>query len=426
MNDRVTLADRIRASSGPRFAVVLLLGIAAGAGAMWFVADRPSAGNEAERRQADRPAGTVEIPEAAQRHAKVEIATVTRTRLPATLDVTGIVAPDESRVAHVRPLARGVVERIYVTLGSRVTAGQPLLTYDNVELGQLVGEFLSERAALRQAETDREVKRTSLDRAEALIKIEAIAQRELDVRRAEFRNAEAAVASARARVSRIEEQLHRFGLSDAEIRALSPEADEAPHRAASHSVLRAPFAGVVTKFDVATGEVVETDKELFTIADMSTVWVLADVYEKDLSKIRRDGQVSVTVDAYPDRRFTGRVTYVSDLIDPTTRSAKVRCVVENRDGALKLAMFAKVTLASADEREALVVPADAVQQIDGQPVVFVRQGPTRFERRNVQTGLRTGDLVEIVGGLAEGQTIVGKGSFYLKTALLRERIAADH
>jgi cobalt-zinc-cadmium efflux system membrane fusion protein len=186
------------------------------------------------------------------------------------------------------------------------------------------------------------------------------------------------------------------------------------------------LAGVVTKFDVATGEVVGTDKELLAIADMSTVWVLADVYEKDLAKIQGDGQASITVDAYPGRTFSGRITYVSDLIDPTTRSAKVRCVVENRDGALKLDMFAKVRLASAEEREALVVPADAIQQVDNQAVVFVQQTPTRFERRNVQTGLRAGDLVEIVSGLDRGQTVVGKGSFYLKTALLRERIGNEH
>jgi multidrug resistance efflux pump len=99
-----------------------------------------------------------------------------------------------------------------------------LLTYDNIELGQLVGEFLTEQAGLRQTQTDLEVKRTSLERAEALIKIEAIAQRELDVRRAEFRNAEAAVSSAQARVSRVEEQLHRFGLSDADLKALAPDA----------------------------------------------------------------------------------------------------------------------------------------------------------------------------------------------------------
>jgi cobalt-zinc-cadmium efflux system membrane fusion protein len=392
---------------------------------VWFISDRPSATPESEH-ASELPASSVEIPEAAQRNASVGLVPVTMAQLPATLEVTGIVAPDESRVAHVLPLARGVVERINVTLGSRVAAGQPLLTYDNVELGQLIGEFLSERAALRQAETNREVKRTSLDRAEALIKIEAIAQQELDVRRAEFRNAEAGVDSAQARASKIEEQLHRFGLSDQDVRALSPEADEAPHRTASHSVLRAPFAGVVTKFDVAVGEVVETNKELFTIADMSTVWVLADVYEKDLSKIRRDGLVAIKVDAYPERTFTGRVTYVSDLIDPTTRSAKVRCVVENRDGALKLDMFAKVTLTSADERVALVVPADAIQQIDNQSVVFVQQTTTRFERRNVEIGLRSGDLVEIVSGLDEGRTIVGRGSFYLKTALLRERIGDEH
>jgi cobalt-zinc-cadmium efflux system membrane fusion protein len=224
----------------------------------------------------------------------------------------------------------------------------------------------------------------------------------------------------------VEEQLHRFGLSDADLKALRPDANEAPHRAASHSTLRAPFAGVVTKFDVAVGEVVDTEKELFTVADISTVWVLADVYEKDLAKITRDGSVAVKVDAYPDRTFTGRITHVSDLIDPATRAAKVRCVVDNRDGALKLDMFAKVTLGTVEERQAMTVPVDAVQLVDNQPLVFVRQSATRFERKNVQVGRRTEGLVEILGGLADGQAVVGKGSFYLKTALLRERIGDEH
>lgn len=427
MNDETTWRDRAGRSNALRFAVVLFLGVALGAAGMWVSGGRPTAESAEESEHAgDLPAGTVEIPEPAQKNANVEIVQAKSLRLPATLEVTGIVAPDDSRVAHVRPLARGVVERINVSLGTRVAKGQPLLTYDNIELGQLVGEYLTEQASLRQAQTDREVKRTSLGRAEALIKIEGIAQQELDVRRAEFRNAEAGVASAQARSSKIEEQLHRFGLSDKDLHALSPEADEAPHRAASHSTLRAPFDGIVTKFDVASGEVVEPDKELFTVADISTVWVLADVYEKDLSKIQRNGTVSIKVDAYPDRTFTGRITHVSDLIDPATRSAKVRCVVENRDGALKLDMFAKVTLVSADERQALVVPADAIQQVDNQPVVFVQQSETRFERRNVQTGLRAGDLVEILGGLEDGAKIVSKGSFYLKTALLRERIGDEH
>ena len=427
MSESMSWRHRAGRSRGLGFVLVLVLGIAVGGGAVWLFSDRPAAESASEEEHADDlPAGVVEIPEAAQKNANVEIAPVSTTRLPGELQVTGIVTPEESRVAHVRPLARGVVEKIGVSLGSRVTQGQPLLTYDNVELGQLVGEFLTERAALRQAETDREVKRTSLDRAESLIKIEAIARQELDVRRAEFRNAEAAVASAQARVSRVEEQLHRFGLSDADVKALAPESNEAPHRAASHSTLRAPFAGVVTKLDVAAGEVVEPDKELFTVADMSTVWVLADVYEKDISKIRREGTCGIKVDAYPDRLFSGRITHVSDLIDPTTRTAKVRCVVDNRDGALKLDMFATVLLGTTEERQALAVPADAVQQVDNQPVVFIRQSDTRFERRDVQVGRRSGQLVEILGGLEDGQMVVGKGSFYLKTALLRERIGDEH
>lgn len=426
MNEDISTADRSAASRVLPLALTLLLGIGVGAAGLRLFTGRPAAEPATDEHANELPAGTVEVPEAAQKNAGIEVNAVATTRLPGTLEVTGIVTPDESRVAHVRPLAKGVVERINVSLGSRVTAGQPLLTYDNIELGQLVGEFLTEQSALRQTQTDREVKRTGLERAEALIKIEAIAQQELDLRRAEFRNSEAAVASAEARVSRVEEQLHRFGLSDQDLRALRPDANEAPHRAASHSTLRAPFAGVVTKFDVAVGEVVESEKELFTVADISTVWVLADVYEKDLAKITTTGTVTVKVDAYPDRTFTGRITHVSDLIDPATRAAKVRCVVDNRDGALKLDMFAKITLGTVEERQAITVPADAVQQVDNQALVFVRQSETRFERKNVQIGRRSGDLVEILSGLTDGERVVGKGSFYLNTALLRERIGDEH
>lgn len=409
-------------------AIALLAGLVVGAATMYMMrGDRPStASAEPAAEHAELPTGVVEVTEAAQKNAGVELVAVKTARLPATLEVTGIVSADETRVAHVRPLARGVVEKIGVSLGSRVETGQSLLTYDNIELGQLVGEFLTAQAGLRQAQTEREVKRTVLSRAEALIKIEAISQQQLEQRTAEFRSSDAAVAAAEAKASQIEEQLHRFGLSDSDVAALRPDANETPHRAASHSILHAPFTGVITKLDAAAGEVVEPDKELFTVVDISSVWVLADVYERDIARVRRDGTVSIKVDAYPDRVFTGRVTHVSDIIDPATRAAKVRCVVENTDGALKLDMFAKVSLATLDERDTRVIPADAVQLVDNQPLVFVRQSATRFERRNTQLGRRAGDLVEVLGGVEDGQQIVSKGSFYLKTALLRDRIGDEH
>lgn len=419
-------AVRQRRFGAAALAFMLVAGIGTG-----FCVQRLRGGAEAHApdettRSADLPPGVVEVPEAAQKNAGLQTLTVASRSFPAAIEVTGAVAPAESRMAHVRPLARGVVEGISVTLGARVERGQILVTYDNIELGELIGSYLAEVGSLRQAEADLQVKQRSLERAQELIKLEAVAQQTLDLRQAEFKNAQAAVASQKARVAKVEEQIHRFGLSEADVKRLTPNEGTGGHRIASHSVLRAPFSGVVTKFDVANGELVGPERELMTITDISTVWVLADVYEKDVAKVRPDTDVSIRVDAYPDRTFTGRLTYVSDLIDPQTRTAKVRCVVQNPDSVLKLDMFAKVSIPTTERRDGIVVPVAAVQQIDGNPVVFVRQSATRFQQRTVETGLTAGEVIEIRAGLRIGEVIAGAGSFYLKTAALRDRIGDEH
>ena len=421
--------DAPRRGSVVLIVVALLAGLGLGAGAMWVVrsGDAQSAAEEHEEEgHEELPPGVVEVAAAAQKNAGMTTVAAERKVVPATIEVTGVVAADESKVGHVRPLARGVVEDIAVTLGTRVRQGQTLVTYDNIELGELVGSYLSEVAIQRQTEADLDVRRRALERAEQLIKLEAIAQQTVELRRAEFRNAEAGVESQKARVAKVEEQIHRFGLSEADLQNLRPEEGTAGHRTASHSILRAPFAGVVTQFDVARGELVGPDRELMTISDISSVWVLADVYEKDLAKVRMDTDVDIRVDAYPDRVFKGRLTYISDIIDPQTRTAKVRCVVANADGALKLDMFAKVTVGTTDSREAVVVPAAAVQQIDGRSVVFERQSAERFIRRDIEVGVTAGETVEVRSGLKGGETVAAAGSFYLKTAALRERIGDEH
>lgn len=420
--------NEIREPRGRRFGAVtlaatLVAGLLLGAAAMFLTGRSGAAAPEAEvARDPALPPGTVEVPEAAQKNAGVQVAKVQTTTLPTELQVTGVVAPEESRVAHIRPLARGVIEQIFVSLGARVAKGQVLLAYDNIEMGQLVGEYLSAKAAQQQAEADLGVKRRGLERAEELIKVEAVALQTLELRRAEFRNAQAAVTSQRAAVTRVEEQLHRFGLSDADLARLTPQEGTAAHRSASHATLRSPVSGVVTKYEVASGELVEPDRELFTISDLSSVWVLADVYEKDLGKVRAGVTVSVRTDAYPERAFTGRLTYVSDVIDPQTRTAKVRCVVPNDDGALKLDMFARVAIPTAQRREGLAVPQAAVQTLGNVPVVFVRQSATRFVRRDVTLGAVADGSVEVLKGLQSGDVVVSYGSFFLKTALLKEQI----
>lgn len=403
-------------------AVFLLILIAARA---WWGSHQSDGNDKASGREETLEAtdpNVVVLDSAAQQNVGLRVETAQLRTVLQTIQTTGVVGPNETRVAHIRPLARGRIEKVHVRLGDRVRAGQPLLAYDNIELGELIGEYLSAVAALEKATAEAEVTKRSLERAQNLVELGAVARAEYERRNAEYKNALAAVNSQKAEIAKIEEKLHRFGLTDADLEKLNTPTHTQYHREASHSVLRAPFDGIVIKADVAEGEVVETDRELFTIADLSTVWVQADVYEKDLAAIHKGQEVKVFVDAYPGETFVGKITYVSDFLDPKTRTAKVRCEVPNRDGRLKLEMFATIQIPTPKGQEVVVIPTSAVQQIDNQPVVFVRISDTQFQRREVQLGAQSDGWVEVKSGVKTGEVVVTQGSFYLKSTLLREQI----
>lgn len=401
------------------FASALLVGVVA---ALLIFARRKAGEPTEETPQIDP--NVVELSREAQRNVGLGVAEVGEQPLRWVLKATGVVSPDQSRVAHIFPLARGIVDRVHVQLGDRVQRGQPLVEYDNIELGQMIGEYLKLRGELKRLQAQQQVARKFLDRAQALIEVEGIAQRELDLRRAEYQQAVAGVESQRADIARVEEHLHRFGMSDEQVRALGGS-DHPPHRTASHNLLRAPLGGIITQYNVAQGEVIDRDKELFTIVDTSTVWVLADVYEKDLGQVRTGGTARIKIDSYPRETFTGRISYVSDFLDPSSRTAKVRCVLPNSGGRLKLEMFATVEISSAEVRKALAVTVAALQQIDNDTVIFVERDQTHFEKRVVQVGERTEEWAEVLGGLRKGEKVVTTGSFYLKSALLRALIGEE-
>ena len=220
--------------------------------------------------------------------------------------------------------------------------------------------------------------------------------------------------SARAAVTSLERKLRRLGISQEELESFRNGADP---NSASRSVVTAPFSGVVTDVHAAPGELINPDRELFTVADLTRVWLQGDVYQKDIAKIRVGQDAQVTVDAYPGETFSGRVTHVSDVLDPDTRTAKVRCEVPNRDGRLKLQMFATLALPISTARKALVIPARAVQDIDGVPTVFVRVGEERFEQRAVRVGAAVGESVEVMGGLKNGERVVTEAALMLKSRL---------
>ena len=366
----------------------------------------------------------VELSPEAQQNVGLTVMNVGDQQINQVVKTTGVVSPDQARVAHILPLARGIVEKVYVQLGDRVRGNQPLILYDNIELGELIGEHLSLLGGLEKLKAKSNVARKFLDRAETLIEAEAIAQREYELRQAEYEQAVAGVESQRAELARVEEKLHRFGLSDQDIKTLGGS-EHGIHRTASHNILRAPFGGVIVKYEVSQGELVDRGKELFTVVDTSLVWVLADLYEKDIGLVTTGGECQVTVSTYPNQVFRGSITYVSDFLDPASRTAKVRCVVPNTDRRLKLAMFATVEIPVSGGRTALAVPIAALQRMNGDTVVFIQSDQTHFEKRSVHIGVRGEEWAEVISGLQRGERAVTIGSFHLKSTLLRELIGGE-
>jgi membrane fusion protein, heavy metal efflux system len=367
------------------------------------------------------PSDVVQISPESQKDVGIAVEAAGARNMQGLLLATGTVEADPGRVNHVRTLARGLIEKIYARLGDRVSAGDPLVEYDNIELGLAIGEFQSAQAQLQQSLTDLEVKTKILARSREMLKVGAVAQTTHDLHEAEVKDADARVSGARAIAAKIAEQIHRFGWTDRDLANLLSMQQGTSHPV-THSILKAAFSGIVTNHHAVESEVVEQGTELLTISDVSSVWVLADVYEKDLAQIRTGQAVRVRVSSYPREMFAGKITHVADIIDPKTRTAKVRCLVGNGSGSLKLEMFATVEIPVGQTNPVLAVPSSSVQQIDGRPVVFVRKSESEFQRCNVQTGADSDGYTEIRAGLKQGDLVVSKGSFILKTAFLKDLI----
>ena len=382
--------------------------------------------NKGETKAAEEKheANEVEVPLDAQKNAGVVVVVAQQQKIQQMIKTTAAISPDESRVSHIFPLSQGIVEEVNVQLGDRVQRGQPMLVYDNIELGESLGEYQNLAGGLSKAKAGEQVARKSLDRANSLIEVQAISPREFELRKAEYDQSQAEVESRRAELDRAEEKLHRFGMSDEDLKKIT-NSMHGSHRTASHATVRAPFSGVVTKYDVSRGEIVGRDKEIFTVVDTTVVWALADVYEKDIQYVARGGECLVSLDSYPGQTFKGKITYLSDALDPASRTAKLRCVVPNNDGKLKLEMFGTVSVPTKEARQGVSIPSSAVQEIDGQQAAFVQLAADKFVKRSIKIGQRDDQNVEVLSGVNAGEKVVSSGSFYLKSALLRELIGGE-
>jgi membrane fusion protein, heavy metal efflux system len=381
------------------FALSCALAINAGCG-------KQSLENQSDSQEsATNKQSLIEMGVSAQQHVGMQVAPAASIHMQEYLKATGTVQPVDSRVASVRPLARGRITEVRAKVGDRVDKGQTLAIFDNIEAGDLISQEQSAKAELERMRAQLLPVQRQTDRSRHLSEIGAVAAKDYESSKAEQEGIEANVRSQQALIDGLRQRLRRLGVSDA------------ANGDSFITTLRAPFSGIVTKAAASPGDIIDESREVFSVADITRVWVQAEVYEKDLGRIRVGQDASIRLDTYPNETFAGKVSYISDALDPQTRTARVRCEVANQQLKLKTDMYANLELPTTFSKQAIAVPESALQQVEGKNVVFVRHSDTEFEKREVERGVTVGGKTEIVGGLKVGEPVVTQGAFHLKSIL---------
>ena len=321
----------------------------------------------------------------------------------AGLMTTGTVQANTYKETPVISLVGGIVRRVGGELGQSVKRGQTIAVVFSTELADAQSRYLAAVAALD--EHHRHHLRTN-----KLVEIGAASRQELETATTAYREAETNVANLR-------QKLLLLGLSAPRIDSLNSIS-----QISSELIVTAPSSGTVTSRSVNAGQVIEANKELLRVTDLSSVWVVGQVYEKDLATIHVSSGASVTSDTYPGRVFRGSVSYVDPRIDPATRTAQVRIELANPGQMFKLGMYVNVAFGAvgAAEKTTPMVPKDAVQSIGNQQFVFVAiEKANEFVLRPVRLAPETNAFYPVLGGLSVGERIVTGGSFMLRAEWLK-------
>jgi RND family efflux transporter MFP subunit len=341
------------------------------------------------------PDVVVTLTKEAMDRSGISMTTMSTRAVTESLRLPGVVEANAYRQVSVTPLVGGRVVRVAVQLGDRVRKGQSIAQIFSPELAEARTKYIAAKAMLEAH--DRELQRT-----QRLVEIGAASRQELERIHAEHAAQTAEVESARSRLR----------LLGADVAAITP-ATGAGNATIS---VPAPIDGVVTERLANVGANVDSATKLFTIVDLSNVWIVADVYERDLHRVREGVRATVTATAYPDRPLEGRVSYIDPQLNATTRTAKVRIEVANPRGDLRLGMFTDVAIESPSSTSVVAVPKDAVQNVGDRQVVYLAQATDggRFVEREVRLGRVLDDHVEVLAGLSAGDTVVSKGSFFVR------------
>jgi cobalt-zinc-cadmium efflux system membrane fusion protein len=343
--------------------------------------------------------GVITLP--ADQVARIHVTPVADTTFHRIVKIFGTVSFDGDQSTQVLAPISGPVQRVLVEPGTHVARGQPLAVVSSPDFAAAVADF-------RKAQAEAQNARRIADLDEQLFKNDAIARRDMEQAQTDAVSAEADLEAAR-------QQLVALGADSTELATL----ETGKLIDAKGSVIRSPLAGTLVEKLITPGQLLTAgETACFTVADVSRMWVVGNVFESDLASVDRGDSVDVTSNAYPGETFRGRIDYVADLVDPETRATSVRVTVPNPDHRLRQGMYVDVAIHSSREERGILVPVSAVERDeDNRPFVFVGLGDSKFERRTVTLGKRVGDTYHITDGLSSGDQVVAEGELFLQFAL---------
>ncbi len=370
-------------------------------------AAKPGSSKEGEQGEKD---GIKLSAEEAQR-AGIKLETLATRSLVDSLIVTATIRANPDRIARIAPRVEGRVTSVSTALGDRVRAGQALASLDSPVIGEAASALVQAQSSLRVAEAD-------IKRSEALNAEEIIPRKDFLRSKSEY---EKALIGLRAS----EDRLRLLGVTPRKSDGTSPSG-----RIDSGFAVTAPFAGVVIEKKATLGQLATPGEPLFVVADLSKLWIEADLAEAVLAQVRIGAQATVTVTAYPGERFSGRVTYVAAVLDKDKRTVAARIEVDNKDARLKPEMFATATIATngagaKPPADALTVADESIVLMQGLPSVFVfeRGG---YEQRAIEPGGKVGGRTVVKSGLVAGEQVVSAGTYALKARVLKSQISDEH
>lgn len=326
--------------------------------------------------------------------------------IASTLEAMGKVLAPNDRKAIVGHAFTARIVKLHVSVGDWVKPSQPLVTLESEEVGDAKADFF-------KARTDYDLAKINFNREERLYQKDIGAKKDYLEMRARFQ-------IARANLDSSEKKLLILGFSKEQINGLIDQ-----HNITPLITIRAPISGRVIRNNAVLGAMIDQSTEIMVIMDPTVLWIDAEIFEKDLSKISINQKVQIGVPAFPDETFCGRIHYIGDVVNPTTRTITVRTQVENLGFRLKPGMFADISILMEKKNQALTVPVSAILDDGPDRIVFIQRGGHYIMRR-VAVGAKHNNHVEILEGLEAGDRVVTRGNYQLRSRLKEAGIKQAH